>query len=207
MTNALIETHYLPCLEYFTATLACDEITLEVHENYQKQSYRNRCRILSAGGVLELSIPIRKTGGKMKITEAKIDYQQKWVKDHWRTIRTSYGNAPFFEHFAGYFEEIYQRKYRYLLDLNIAFFELCWKLMRMDKTIQRSEYYQPEGIAGQLDLRSRIHPKNTSETKHFYKPCNYNQIFGRKFAGNLSIIDLLFCEGPDAFQILLKSKP
>lgn len=207
MESVLIESHYLPCLEYFTATLAHDAIVQEVHENYQKQSYRNRCRILSAGGVLELSIPISKTGSKVKISETKVDYGQKWVKDHWRTIRTAYGNAPFFEHFGGYFEQIYQKRYTYLLDLNTAFLELSWQLLGSKKSLLESDHFRPIGTDDLLDLRSKIHPKNTPESQHFYKPCNYNQIFGRKFVGNLSIIDLLFCEGPNAFQILLNSKP
>lgn len=162
---------------------------------------------MTANGVQELSIPIKKTGDKIKISAAKIDYQQKWVKDHWRTIRTAYGNAPFFEHFGGYFEEIYLQEHQYLLDLNTALLKLCYKLMGIKMPMEKTSDYLTNPAGNIVDFRSRIHPKKPSEIHQFYKPCNYNQIFGKKFVGNLSIIDLLFCEGPYAYQILLKSKP
>jgi hypothetical protein len=206
MPVALIESHYLPCLEFFTATMTAEALMVESQESYQKQSYRNRCRIMTAQGVLELSVPVQKFGNT-SIKQTRIDYRQKWVKDHWRSIKTAYGNAPFFEHLAGYFEEIYLQKFDYLLDLNIAIIGLCWKLLGVDMPLEKTADFRKVCSEDILDYRSEIHPKNLRKNSRFYKPCNYNQIFGKNFVGNLSIIDLLFCEGPYAYQVLLKSRP
>ena len=206
MSVALVEPQYLPCLEYYILMLSADKLLLEYHENYQKQSYRNRCRILTAQGPLELSIPVLKPGGKVLTKDVEIDYGQKWVKDHWRSLTTAYGNAPFFEHFAGYFEEIYQKKHRLLVDLNYDLISLCNKLLTITTPLFKTDRFQIVNPQVDMDYRSQIHPKKPLETTSVYKPCNYNQIFGKKFVGNLSIIDLLFCEGPAAVQILRNSK-
>jgi hypothetical protein len=161
---------------------------------------------MTAQGVLELSVPVQKFGNT-SIKQTRIDYRQKWVKDHWRSIKTAYGNAPFFEHLAGYFEEIYLQKFDYLLDLNIAIIGLCWKLLGVDMPLEKTADFRKVCSEDILDYRSEIHPKNLRKNSRFYKPCNYNQIFGKNFVGNLSIIDLLFCEGPYAYQVLLESIP
>ena len=203
----LIESHYLPCIEYLAVITGNDRILVEYHENYQKQSYRNRCRILTAQGPIELSIPVIKSSGKMKITDVEIDYSQKWVKDHWGAIRSAYGNAPFFEHYGEYFAYIYERKPRFLVDLNQEFLYLIFKLLQINPSLDTSMEYTRDPNGKVQDWRSKIHPKKPLKYNPFYKPCNYNQIFGKKFVDNLSIIDLLFCEGPSAGQILKKSRP
>lgn len=207
MSVILIEPHYLPCIEYFVLFSSAEKLVLECCENYQKQSYRNRCRLMTAQGPLELSVPVQSPGGKVWLKDVKIDYRQKWTKDHWGTIKTAYGNAPFFEHFGGYFHQVYLKKYQFLLDLNLELISLCKRLLNIKTPVSRTATYSrdPDGI--DLDWRSKIHPKKHLESNPFYKPCNYKQIFGKKFVGNLSIIDLLFCEGTSAVKILTDSKP
>ena len=207
MSSILIESQYLPCIEYFAVIANSHNLVLEYQEHYQKQSYRNRCRILTAQGPIELSIPIIKPRGKMKMTDVKIDYSQKWVKDHWGSIRSAYGNAPFFEHYGDYFDSIYNQRPMFLVDLNQQFLYLILKLLQMELSISQSSSYVKDIPSDMMDWRSRIHPKKPLKNNPFYKPCNYNQIFGKKFVGNLSIIDLLFCEGPSASQILMKGRP
>lgn len=206
MSAVLAETHYLPCLEYYVLMISNDKFILEYCEHYQKQSYRNRSRILTAQGPLELSVPVRKPRGKIVIKDVKIDYGQKWVKDHWRSIITSYGNAPFFEHFAHYFWEVFQRRPKFLVDLNYDLITVCNRLLNLNKTLSKTTRFYDQDKQEIKDYRNYIHPKNHLETTSIYKPCNYNQIFGSNFVGNLSIIDLLFCEGPAASQILNKSR-
>ena len=143
----------------------------------------------------------------MKITDVKIDYSQKWIKDHWRSIRSAYGNAPFFEHYGDYFDSIYNRMPVFLVDLNQQFLYLIFKLLQIKISISQSMEYTRDLPDESMDWRSKIHPKKPLKYNPFYKPCNYNQIFGKKFVDNLSIIDLLFCEGPSARQILMDSRP
>ncbi len=202
----LIESHYLPCIEYFTVVSHFDQIIWEIEEHYVKQSYRNRCRILTAQGPYELSIPIRHQAPKMKLKDVQIDYRQKWVNHHWRSIRSAYGKAPFFEHYAEMFEAIYRREIRFLVDLNYEFFDLCQKLLGMKFSLIKNQSFTHEAPAGIQDWRSKIHPKKALKINPLYKPCNYNQIFGQKFVANCSIIDLLFCEGPAAGNILMNSR-
>jgi len=207
MSVILIEPHYLPCIEYYALISSAEKILLECYENYQKQSYRNRCRIMTAAGPFELSVPVIKPGGKVPLREVRIDYRQKWLKDHWRTIKTAYGSAPFFEHFATGIHSIYQRNHQFLLDLNLEFISLFNRWLSIRTPISKTTGFSRESEDVDFDWRSRIHPKKPLKSNPFYKPCNYNQIFGKKFVGNLSIIDLLFCEGPSAIKILERSKP
>ncbi|TDI64451.1 MAG: hypothetical protein E2O88_11345 [Bacteroidetes bacterium] len=207
MRSLLIEPQYLPCIEYFAVIDSVEKVVLECHENYLKQTYRNRCRIMTAQGPFELYLPVLQPGGKIKMKDVKIDHGQKWVKDHWRTINAAYGNAPFFEHFGFLFEEVFHKKFDFLLDLNIELLMLCRKLLDINIPFEQTSCYLSKTGADMVDWRSKIHPKKALENNPFYKPCNYNQIFGKKFVGNLSIIDLLFCEGVSARQVLDYSKP
>jgi hypothetical protein len=207
MSVILIEPHYLPCIEYYVLISSVDQIMLEFYENYQKQSYRNRCWILTAAGPIEMSVPVLNPAGKVKLRDVRIDYGQKWVKDHWRSIMTAYGSAPFFEHFAPDIYDIYQRNYQFLLELNLEFISLFNQWLNINTPIMETTAYSAEYEEVDFDWRSKIHPKKHLKSNPFYVPCNYNQIFGKKFVGNLSIIDLLFCEGPGAMNILANSKP
>ena len=92
----LLDFHYLPCIAYFSCINRYHHLILEVHENYEKQSYRNRCYILSANKVLPLSVPVHRGKGKKPTKDIRIDYSQKWVNNHWRAIKSAYGKAPFF---------------------------------------------------------------------------------------------------------------
>ena len=206
MPSILIEPHYLPCIEYFAVISSGENVLIEVQENYIKQSYRNRCRIMTVQGPQNLYIPVVKPSGKVKLKDIRIDHKQKWVKDHWGTLKTAYGNAPFFEHFGFLIEEVYSLKLKFLVDLNLEFIRVCNKLLGLKLNLNRTTDYVVNPGPNIVDWRSRIHPKIVSKNSPIYKPCNYNQIFGKKFVGNLSILDLLFCEGSSAREVLENSK-
>ncbi|NJO02926.1 MAG: WbqC family protein [Bacteroidia bacterium] len=92
----IIDLQYLPCVEYFLCFRAFPKVCLDIYEYYEKQSYRNRCRIMTAHGPQDLSIPVIKPGHQKRFKDIRIDYSQKWVNIHWRTIQSAYGKAPFF---------------------------------------------------------------------------------------------------------------
>ena len=203
--SVVIELHYLPCIEYFTCLLKYDIIYLEAWEHFQKQSYRNRCKILTATKVATLSVPVHNASSKQHIREVQIDYSQKWLTDHWRTITSAYGKAAYFTHYAGFFEEIFLKKYNYLFDLNLDLLTACLSLLKFNIQLELTAGYKNNTEKGQDDLRSRIHSKTEKEPLSFYRPVSYMQNFGSNFVSNLSIIDVLFCEGPYAANIIRQS--
>lgn len=201
----LIDLPYLPCLEYFTWLLPYDQIALEIGGNYQKQTYSNRCYILGSKQVDRLTVPV--IGGKKKISycNMKIDYQQRWSICHWRSITTNYGKSPYFEYLADYFQPILLYPYTYLYELNLALLNLCLELLQLRKSVKTTREYIQSPSTGILDARYVVRPQTHFSMRNQYQPFCYQQVFGTEFTGNLSIIDLLFCKGPEACDILQKS--
>src|SRR5690606_23387756 len=110
---------YHPSILFFQKAFQAEEILLEAQEHFQKQSYRNRCHILTAQGLHLLTVPVKNGNSKILINELEIDYSQRWGEVHWRTIRSAYGNAPFFEFYADYVKDVYDRRPALLFDLNL----------------------------------------------------------------------------------------
>jgi len=202
--DILIDLQYLPCLEYFCCLLKYDKVYLEGHEFYEKQSYRNRCKILSSNKVIELSVPIKKPWRQVAIKEMRINNNQNWRKDHCSSIQSAYGNAPFFQFYADSILGIIEKNHQYLWDLNEELLQECMNLINLNQELDITDQYRRQLNSG-FDLRSKVHPKRPYLDNGFYNPISYNQIFGNEFVGNLSIIDLLFCEGPESVTILKKS--
>ena len=204
--SVLIELQYLPSLEFFSCIQSFSEIILESNENYVKQSYRNRSYLLGSNKTEMLIVPIIDGNKKVLIKEIKIDYSQRWNINHWRTISTAYGKSPFYEFYSDYFKGIYEKKYTYLWDLNFELLTVCLKLLRVSKTIRQTENYEKECDSKIFDARNLFSPKNDLINSQFYQISTYQQNFGNEFVPNLSIIDLLFCRGNQASEILKKSK-
>jgi hypothetical protein len=203
--SVLIDLHYLPCIEYFALFLKYDQIRIESCEYYQKQSYRNRCYVLTANKVVALAVPVVKGNRKQLVRDIQIDYNQRWKSDHWRTIESAYGKSPFFAYYADFFAQIIHRDYKYLFDLNWDLLTKCLSLLRIDKKIIFTSVYEKYPDIGSDDLRSAIHPKKSLAASNIYQPVEYMQNFGSNFVPNLSIVDLLFCEGTNAPNIVRQS--
>ncbi len=200
----LIELHYLGSVQYFSHLLRHRKVWFETQENYSKQSYRNRCLILTAQGVKSLSIPVEHKG-KQLAKDVTIDYRQGWVNDHWRTISSAYGKAPFYEHFAGEIQLLLHSKPKFLFDLNQKLLTLCLYLANLRLDFSLTETYQKEASEGIIDMRSKISPKEGCKNDAVFQPVSYHQVFGKKFVENLSLIDLLFCEGPNSGYVIQES--
>ena len=142
---------------------------------------------------------------KIPIQEVRIDYAQKWMNLHWRAIQSGYGKAPFFDYYADYFKnEIYSGEV-YLYELNKRLLTLCLKLLGIHVSITYSEKYGKNAPEGILDMRSVILPKTDIQNLSWFQARPYYQLFGKDFVPNLSILDLLFCTGPDASGISKES--
>jgi hypothetical protein len=203
--SVLIEPHYFPSLEYFSAIQGFDKLILEKQEHYIKQSYRNRCYINTAHGVDTLVVPVTGRHGKILFKDIRIDPGKRWRNNQWRTLQSAYAKAPFFEHYSDELNSVLYTGFEFLFDLNKAVLSLCLQSLSMKKDISETVSYEKQVSGDVFDLRSQINLKRSYTARSFYHPQTYHQVFGNSFAGNLSLIDLLFCEGPNALANLKAS--
>lgn len=194
-------------LQYFARLVKEEEILLEQNDSYVKQSYRNRCEIMGPNGILILSIPVkRKKGSKSLLKEIRIDYDTPWNKVHWKSLTAAYATSPFFEYFRDELMPFYEKRYDFLVDLNMGLIELSLKMMGLQIPLSMSENFTT--IKGEDDPRYFIHPKLDARVADpGYSQFPYHQVFEEKlgFYPNLSILDLLFNEGPGSLLVLKNS--
>lgn len=201
----LIESQYFPSIAYFSLLANSEQVHIDIHENFEKQSYRNRTHIIGANQVQSLSVPVNHAGRKIPIHQLQIDHQQKWMNNHWRAIQSAYGKAPFFDYYGEYFRDEFQRKHERLIGFNQSLLTLCLKLLKLKLNVVETQIYEKTTPEGVIDFRSQIHPKKSLDTLAWFRPELYHQIFGKDFVPNMSILDLLFCTGPDALEVLNRS--
>ncbi len=196
---------YLPPVEYLLAFLRADKVYIEYQENFVKQTYRNRCIIPGANGLLPLTIPVKKAGlHNCPINRIQIDYQQPWQRTHWRAIEAAYNTSPFFLYYRDYFEVFYtQQNINNLFEYNRQLFDLVLRLFGLPKQYLLTSQYIPVYDKGIDDLRQDISPKNKDREPYIKTP--YRQVFSDRlgFVSNMSCIDLLFNEGKFAKDYLL----
>jgi hypothetical protein len=151
-------------------------------------------------------VPVSKPAGKIPSKDVRIDYQTNWQNIHWRTIQSAYAKAPFFEHYSESLKKIIYQDQEFLLDLNKNLLSFCLKSLKLNFSISESVSYEKEVSNEILDLRSAINAKNKGNDSSIYQSKDYYQVFGNAFVSNLSLIDLLFCAGPDSLRILKASQ-
>ena len=194
-------------VNYYTRLVREQEILIEVFDHYSKQTYRNRCRIMGPNGVLTLSIPVKKSRGKKNfLKEIRIDYDTPWHKIHWRSLVASYASSPFFEFMMDDLITFYENKFEFLVDLNHQLMEKTLRLMGLNIPIRYSNSFTE--MTGSGDPRYFIHPKmDHTVLDPDFQSLKYHQVFSDRlgFQSNMSILDLLFNEGPVALSILQNS--
>lgn len=203
--RVILSTAYLPNIQYFTK-LINGKVILEQHENFVKQTYRNRCEILTANGVMPLIIPIKHLGTKIPVRDVKIDYTDNWQRLHWRALVAAYRSSPFFEYYEDDFVPFYEKKIDFLYDYNFQLLQLLIELTGIKTDIVFSESYITEKNPD-TDFRMSITPKANKPVDSSFFPAPYYQVFNDRsgFAPNLSIFDLLCNEGNNTYSILLNS--
>ena len=197
--NVLLVTSYWPNLHYFFYVLNASIINIEQFDNYSKQSYRNRTQILSANGILNLSIPIKKNKSEKVVNSIEISYKEDWQKNHWRAITSAYKNSPYFDFFEEDLKVFYSNKYNLLIDYNTDQLKFIVKVLKQKKNIQLTKQYE-SNQESVIDLRTIIHPKQSYLSDKLVAnklDQSYYQTFENKisFTPNLSILDLLFNKG------------
>lgn len=205
-SKALLATSYFAPIEYYCALIHYPEIVIEQWEHYSKQSYRNRCTIYGANGILALSIPVVKAKQKKILTkDVQISYDTNWQKLHWKGIESAYKSSPFYEYYIDDFEQFFTQKWESLLEFNSAIQQEIFGILEVEPNIKFSNDFIDFGQFEYDDYREIIHPKaQKSRTKHLFTPDKYTQVFGDKygFIENLSILDLIFNLGPDSLSYL-----
>lgn len=195
----LISTAYFPCISYMARFLAVDEPVIEVCETYHKQTYRNRCRVLTANGVENLSVPVVKVNGNHTMTkDMAISPVEPWQHIHSRCLESAYKASPYFDHYYDYLQPIFEDRFERLIDLNDAALRAVLKMLKVNKEIvHTTDYVRETGN----DLREIFTPKKPFDSKLFP---SYYQVFSEKypFAPDLSVLDLIFNEGPEAGNYL-----
>ncbi|PKP51789.1 MAG: hypothetical protein CVT92_11920 [Bacteroidetes bacterium HGW-Bacteroidetes-1] len=203
VTTTLFSTAFFPPVSYLAALIKADHIFIENYETYPKQTFRNRCIILSSNGLQRLTVPIVKTeGNHTKTNEIQIVYKENWQQKHLRAIESSYNTSPYYYHYKHQFIELFSQKFSTLTDLNIKALELILKLLKLQKTIFSTENYE-KYPSDKIDLRNVFSPKRRPQNIQFE---TYYQVFNDRFAfqPDLSVLDLLFNTGPASLDYLLR---
>jgi hypothetical protein len=196
----LVSTAYLPPVEYFAVISQAEEALIEKEENYLKQSYRNRCYILSSHGPQLLTVPVYLgSQHKTPVKDIRIDYSKRWQQIHLGAIIASYGSSPYFQYYFENIEKIISRKVDFLFDLNMELIDSVLKMLKLDSNIICTQDFSPVGES-ENDFRYKISPKKVSQ----YSAKEYMHVFesGNQFIHRLSIIDLIFNMGPEAREYL-----
>lgn len=207
MQKVLLHPSYFGPVSQFVAMVQAEKVIFENEDNFQKQTYRNRMYIYGANGKLQLNIPVKHTGNKsqhQKYKEVRIENDFQWQKQHWKSLQTVYRTSPFFEFYEDDFAPLYHKKFEYLLDFNYHCLEVVLEeCLQLELDVSKTEEYirNPEDVTD-----GRILAEAKSKIKHDLTP--YNQVFQDKFGylNDLSVVDLIFNEGPNALNYLKQQK-
>ncbi|MFA8451737.1 MAG: WbqC family protein [Bacteroidales bacterium] len=200
----LLSSAYLPPIEYMRILASEEKVILEANENFIKQTWRNRCRIVTSNGSLDLSAPVLKSkGSKTPIQEVLFSDQESWSIKHWRAIESAYNASPYFLYYKDELENLICNPQQNLFSHNLSLIELLCDLIGITPKIILSESYIKTENCRYRDLRDVIHPKKDD----LFNKESYVQVFAEKmsFVGKgISVLDLLFNLGPDTLDYLEK---
>jgi hypothetical protein len=197
--SLFIPTYFSPISQYSEIVKAA-EIVFEMDDNFQKQGYRNRCYIYNSNGKQLLSIPVKhQTKDKRKKTkDTLVENDFNWQDQHFKSLQIAYRTSPFFEFYEDDIAHIFEKKYKFLQDVNIDTFLFVADALQLENPFSKTTEYQVETKEKDFRLLAEIkhQPEKLVE--------KYIQMFDDKhgFIPNLSILDLLFMEGPNTISYL-----
>ncbi|MES1159843.1 MAG: WbqC family protein [Bacteroidota bacterium] len=220
--NLIVDLQYFPSVTFYKNVDKFSNIVFEQYEHYQKMSFRNRCQITGAGGLINLSVPLEKgRDQKTLLKDVRISDRGDWQAQHWKTILSCYSRSPWFEFYRDELDGLYRKPFHFLLDWNLTCFEWSLKVLQMPVSFALTrEYHKNYEVGVWTDWRGKLLPKNRKNAVSPIPsgsirqpaepmpetPVKYRQVFEERigFLPNLSILDLLFCEGKNARILLLQ---
>jgi len=200
----IVHPTYFPNIEFFSHLLKSKNLTFEINDFYQKQTFRNRTQIYSSNGKLNLVIPVKFSSTKKdKLKDIKICNDTKWQKNHLKSIQIAYRSSPYFEFFEDYFIEIFEKKENFLIDISIKSIEIIFRMLETNLKYNLTDKYQSNYDLAS-DLRS-LSVRKKKVTTNLIQP--YTQVFETEhgFISNLSVIDLIFNEGLNSLNYFNKT--
>jgi hypothetical protein len=215
MTTALLQTTYFGPVQWYQKLKRYDHCVIEQYDSYQKQTYRNRCVIATANGLQALTVPVDHsplTIDHVQCKDLRISDHNQWRRVHWNALQSAYSESPFFEYYADDIRPFFEQKYEFLIDFNEAIRQKMCELLDIETSVSYSSGFRVQGSgfmvqgsgfmvqgSGFKDFREVIHAKHPQDDPEF-QPRSYWQVFQHRygFQPNLSILDLLFCMGPEA---------
>ena len=198
--STLLHPTYFSSISHWIAIVKADALVFEVNDSYQKQTYRNRANIYSANGKLSLTVPvIFSQKNRQLYRDIKIHNDDKWQALHWKSLLSAYRTSPFFEYYEDDLAPLFHTKQEYLMDFNLQCFETILECLQLNIPYDRTESFDLEPKST-VDFRFLANARKEKD----YDFSAYTQVFGNKhgFISNLSILDLLFNEGPSTMTYL-----
>lgn len=202
MTTALLQTTYFGPIQWYQKLYRYDHCIIEQHDSYQKQTFRNRCVIATANGVQALTVPVEHSDDKMQTKDLRISDHNQWRRVHWNALQSAYSESPFFDYYADDLRPFFEQKYDFLIDFNEAIRQKICELIDIHPYVEYTDSFllpltsHPSPLDDYRDVIHAKHPlpDDTFEAKRYW------QVFQHKhgFQPNLSILDLLFCMGPES---------
>ena len=198
--HILIYPSYFPSIATMVAMAKADKITLEIQDNYQKQTYRNRAYIAHSNGKLLLNIPIRhsKSTRHQKTKDVTPENNFSWLAEHWKSIQVAYRTSPYFEFYEDDLAPLFKEPVLKLQGFNIQILETITELIGLETQILTSNVFDKH-----TELQDMRHLANCKKEPS-YNFDTYHQVFEGNHGRieNLSILDLLFNEGPNTLNYL-----
>ena len=205
MRTALLQTTYFGPIQWYQKLKRYDRCLIEQFDSYQKQTYRNRCIIATANGLQALTVPVESdsreaTSDKCLVKDVRISDHNQWRRVHWNALQSAYSESPFFDYYVDDIRPFFERKYTFLIDFNEAIRQKVCELIDICPHVEYTQDFIGSHSSCTIDdFRETIHAKHPRADADFV-PQKYWQVFQQKhgFLPNLSILDLLFCMGPES---------
>jgi hypothetical protein len=192
---------YFPSIESIKLMIHANDLMFEIQDHFKKQTYRTRCNIYSANGLLSMNIPIKHQKLEHQYTkDVKVENDFQWQKNHLKTLQNAYRSSPFFEYYEDEIVKIYSEKQTFLIDFIFKTIDLSFNLLQKNINYSKSKEYFPLNHY-EDDFRNLVEAK----IPRYTELKSYHQVFSQKygFIPNLSILDLLFNEGPNSYEFLI----
>ena len=200
--DLIIHPNYLPSTSQFLLMANSKKLVFEINDHFLKQTFRNRTYIYGANGKLILSIPVIHSQKNRKLLkDVKISYSHDWSTQHWKSIQISYRSSPFFEYYEDKLIDLYKKREKYLFDFNLKSIDIISEMLKINLEYKFTKKYE-DNYSDKLDYR-----KNYKKIDSEYQINKYTQVFESKhgYIENLSVLDLIFNEGPNANNFLIPS--